>query len=1387
MPSNAGIDLRLRTVASHPSTSPGSRRSSGTCFALSSHRSSLLLARGALLIEQSSATLAVRASLRAPAFVERLVYCGGSRVYVAFLDDLTAAAYKERRSEAGVDLVAVHSLGGESGRACEIADGSRYRSFAVFAKAGSSNIHCVVSSPDVKGGTKVVLNIFKLLAGMQGALDNISGIDKSLNKLKGKVASKAGSKMSVVVAVAAHPTKDFAAAAYDNGLVRVWNITRKELWGVYDGQMLMREGVVTIAFHPEFDVLVAATNQGRVISFLIRGIPIGRADEPFFAAHKVRDRGRRYRAMNFLQGTPSALLLLTASRRIVVRLVNDRGMMHASSMYPKASRPLAVEGEDGSGGSGEVPEGMLSASEAVCMSSESTYGLIAVSFNESSGNVFLYERFLDGVSGVRRAVVGAPIDTPFSEVTGKAFNGPVTLPEDGVFAQSGFLYSYTLRDKQLVRLCRLPPSSEVRRLEVARDQYGVVLAVLVFLLTDVEAEGDESGFNFNTGTHQFVMVTKRGDGESWNVSEALDGASGCFLSGTGQHDRMLILSPDGKIVSVRSFAGQRLSSAQQQDPSISRANSRGKQSFKVSDAGVSKVFRSPFSAWCAVVYEDAPRRRIAISNNAFGRTPDIGEGDGNPDNALFALDEASTMSLHVGERVLDVRWQKLISAARSNEQYLGAVMTNSRVYIVRDLFEPVAKFDFASINRLVMPFTIPTMCWVGPAVMILFGQFLYAVTLDGEADLIAGLSQGDNACALAAVLPDSVVYVRPPMSKNLPVDVVSRPIGLMSIVVRGMLALPSARKHKGSSYIGKLKDILTSHDASQGSEALIQALIRNELAPIAYILVVSRIGQHNLPALKRAAFLGIIGDLRGALAVAEAEYSRLPTADAFHGGTEIFRTLQRILNMAMACGEFAVGERCSELLGRRGTFSAFIDQEGGYAAVTSLAKNAKKSGNVGIASALAPLMERSSKSCIATDESRIPSPTQLMHTRAGIESYDRSAVQLGSEESPVIMTIAPPVEGADGKFGASQPSELPKLSCARFLDRLEMLRRDDVIILKNVMNDDGGLRGGAATGYDTYGDIGGFDCTVDPTVPRAVPLIGPGWAAASFDGPLVPQQRPEMREAAEIHSANLQNDSKTLGGRVTSTGQEARLDKKTSSDNIRGNMSAAVDDRAALLRHAAGKRPDQEATRAFQGALEMMATGRYSSALREIKRALKLLGRAKARDGFNVQQTQVTILVHYGVALELLCALERLSEGVSSQDGGQKRLLYASALASVPLQPVHRVSALLMSTSANMDVGNFGFAMSALKEIREIGVVPLVGAELKAKFNACAARGGGNQVPILTKRFCFYTLKPITTDVQEICCNFCPAFFSVDALRKESLMEREATCLCCHIGGLTPR
>lgn len=1401
------MDLRLRVVAVHPraaSAAGGSanhansaNHSNQTEFALSSRRPSLLLAHGSLLIEQTTSTLGVRAALRTSAPVEKLVYCGGSSVFLAFLEDLTVAAYRERDGCAGgVELVGTHRAVGDSGRSCAMACGSRNQGFAVFNKTDSPNIHAVFV-----GGGGTELSVVKLHAGIAGAQENVSAVDKGMSKLRGRVATKAKAKTSTVVAIAAHPNKPLAAAAYENGMLRVWDLAKKELRSNFDGQLLLREGIVDIDFHPELDLLVACTSQGRIISFPIRGVAAGKSEEPQLAAYKLRDRNRRYRAMCFREGSPTVLLLLTASRRVLVRLVNDRGQVMSSSRFAKASRPLSLEGEDGSGiasGGAPVPA-MLDSHERINFACEPMFGLIALSMGISPGNVYVYEQWVDGVSGVRRPIVASPIDTGFSTVSGKAFKGPVNVHSEGVFLHNGRLFVYSLRTKLLVEVCRLPASSEVRYMEVARDQYGSVLAAMVFLYAD--RESDENGlYDVEECLTQYVIVTRGADGEAWNVSEPLDGESGCFLNSSGQHDRYLVLSLDGKVASVRSFEGRKLTSKEQKDNQRQRP-ARGVQNFRVGDTKMSRVFRSPFSSWCAVVYEDRSRKRLVVSKNAFRMTPAVGEagsfgGDGDD---TYGVDEESGMSLERGERVLDIRWQRLPTARRADEQYLGAILTTKRVYVVRDVFELIVKFDFDSIHRSVVPFTVPTMCWMGPSIAIMFGQFLYTVALDGTSDLLSGMSQGDNACALAAVIPDSIVYIRPSSDRSLPVSIVSRPIGMMSVLVRGMLALPSARNNQGSYYIDKLKNILLHHDASQGSEALIEALIRNDLSPIAYILATSEVGQHTLPPLKRAGFLGLIGDLRGSLAVAEAEYSRLPSADMFHDGTELYRLLQRILNMAMASGDFAVGQRCSELLGRKGTFSAFVDSEGGYAAITALSNYARKSGNPAMADRLAPLVERSSKSCIATDTSGLPSISQLRNTRAGIESYDKTAVSLGTEDKAEIFVIHPPEEGKDGTFLRPESKPLAPLETSHFIDRLEVLHRDDYVALKSAL--DGGdnldgMVGGGNIGIEEQfmGGNRGLPNSLLAGVPPDVEAAGLGLGGiAPLEDPLPPLPAPDFQSAAAAHAEELQLEVSDGAARAHRMAAHGRMELVEGGAQSRALLAMGAAESSLAIRGDTGTRPDQIAMEGLMAAFEKMSRSRYPAALREVRRSLKTLGRAKNEDNMPVQPGQVAELAYYLVALELLVALEDVANSQRLQAMPQKLVAeaqYATALAELPLRDEHRFSALLRTVDANLRIDNYGFAAQALQALREVGlrvgIAPELRDELRTKYNLCESRGGMNRVPALNNRFCCHTLRLITPGVVELKCTFCPCFFSEPALVEQGVRINKL-CPSCHIGNLVRR
>jgi hypothetical protein len=1435
----AAMDLSLRLVAAHPNG--GGEGGAPTEFALSGRKPAVLLGRGALLVEQSTSTLAVRASLRASADVERLVYCGGPAAYLAFLESHTIAAFAEQR-EGGIELAGSVPIPGDE-RPVSFAAGSRAANFAVFTKADSPSVYHVRVE---EGGARMAIT--KLRGDITGQQTNVSAMDGGIAKLRGKVATSAKSRVCPVVALDAHPNKFFAAAAYENGILRVWDVAHKELRSQFDAQLLLRETIVDIALHPSNDVLLACTSQGRVMVFQIKGMSFGKAEQPEVAKSKLRDRSRRFRAMCFMEGSPAYLLLLTTSRRIIVRLVDEKFQLVASTRYTKASKTLATE-RNGAGSTSS--NSTLNPEHRVSIVCEPQFGIIASTL-DISGNVFVYQTMVDQMSGVRRAVVGAPLDTGFSAVPGKAFKGPVHMFQDGLFAQNGKLYSYALNSAHVTQLCHLPPLSEVRRIEAARDQYGDLLAAIVFLYVDGKVDANAM-YELETSTSQYVIANRR-DGEAWNVSTPVEGATGCFLNKSGRHDRFLIMSADGMSVSVRSFDGQRYTKEQKQNSLLvggegAGTMSRGVQRFRVGGKGASQVFRAPFSAWCAVVYEDNAHRRLTVSNNSFRVTPAFSDiaSEGESADDLFRMDEETVMSLKGRERVVDIRWQRLPTGSQSGEQYLGAVMTTERIYIIRDVFEQLAMFDFSSIDRNVIPFTVPTMCWVGPAVMVMFGQFMYAVTLDGQSDLVAGISQGENACALVAAMPDGIVFVRPPPPSvrsssasasspdtKLPVSVASRPIGMMSVLVRGMLALPSARNNDGSYYIEKLKDILLAHDTSQGSEALIDALIRNNLAPIAYILATSESGKHSLPPLQRAAFLGRIGDLRGALAAAEAEYTRLPSSDSFHNGTELFRLLQRILNMAMGTGDFAVGRRCSELLGRKGTFSAFVDGEGGLAALTSLSKYAAESGKPGIAQALGTLLDKSSKSCIANDSSAMPSTAQMQQTRAGIQSYNRNAIDLGAfDQTEVFITVAPQ-EAKSGIFDKPQTVQIPPMLPGRFVERLEMMQRDECIALKGQFSMDvdafypddpalnitmnqrdrevmdestialaplGGGDGRVGTGLSggdrvLFGVGGGRAGGLHPQQLPGAMVPGSRYSAQLLGGngaQIQPQDMYDVRHDAAEYAVMLRDAAAEAQAHARAM---AVTTKQTIGDHdaVQASQNAlhmAAAQSKHIIRTEARQMPDQLAVGRLEAAFRKMQSRRNASALREVQHALVSLGRAISKEEIDLtpeRRRLVSELVYYLVALEILNAIDTLAQSPQARSLPGKMTIaqYAMALTSLPLRDMHRISAILLAVDANMAIEAYGRAAAGMSILKDLGVPPEMRIELRAKYALCTSRGLMDATPPPNTRLCWHTLRLIAPGSEVLRCDFCPASFSVLGLNDEGV-SRNQRCVCCHIGRMVPQ
>ena len=100
-------------------------------------------------------------------------------------------------------------------------------------------------------------------------------------------------RLSPVIAITSHSTLTLVAAAYRNGIIRIWDIDRREQRTHLDCQLLVAEQIVSILFPPKFQVLVPCTTLGRILSFPISANVYKRGHEPALPTSKTCDRKRR--------------------------------------------------------------------------------------------------------------------------------------------------------------------------------------------------------------------------------------------------------------------------------------------------------------------------------------------------------------------------------------------------------------------------------------------------------------------------------------------------------------------------------------------------------------------------------------------------------------------------------------------------------------------------------------------------------------------------------------------------------------------------------------------------------------------------------------------------------------------------------------------------------------------------------------------------------------------------------------------------------------------------------------------------------------------------------------------------------------------------------------
>jgi len=1316
------MDLELRTIISVPTSGDGA---DAVSFAFSTYRPTLVTACGTTVTVQDVSNDSISSRLRADARVEKVVYVGASRCFLLFLENGAITSYIERPNS--IENVSEEVLEKGGIRAVVHANGSVEGGYVVFAKEESPSLW--VAFLDDSGKFR---DIFKLRSDIEGGQESVNIAEGVFAKVRGKVATNAKVRSSPIVALSIHPHSPIAAAAYENGILRVWDIKNKHQRKHFDAQLLLGEKITGMDISPD-NILVICTTHGRLLSFRITSTTFKRGEEPALATSKMRERNRSFVKICFFGKHPAYVAAMTRTRRLLLRKVNNDGVILRSGRHMMPTRPLPVTqgklvAEDVIAESRKVQKSMNAPDGAITLKYDVLFGFLAVMY-QPTGNIYLYQRRIDRMPFVAKPVY-AGIDSRFSE--GRALKKPLVVAKEALFIQDGCMYSYVLRKETTTRLARLPPG-DVRYMRVGRDENGSAIAALVFMYID-EIPDSVTDRPDATSFSKYVLCTKVSDSVEWNVSEPKDGRSGCFLNAEGVHDAILVVANTGHAASIYSFTSKKKKG--------NAPASRGVRRVKLGTDRAETVFRSPFCGWMAVVYYDALKKRIAVSRNTFRRFPsnanaemraEIAESDDG-----YLMDNETQVKLLSKEVVLDVRWQPRWTGREL--RWFGAVLTNFGIYFVEDVLRVVARLEFVSLERTLVNFGAPSMLWMGPSIALVYGSSFYAVTLDGKADLIAALSHGYNAAILLAALPDRVVYAKPSGFAGA-VAVASRPYSAMSVLIRSSLALSNGPQ--SGANIDEISEMLRTKDATQGSEELIEALIRSGLAPISYLVCVSEQGKHIVPPLRRATFLARIGDIRGALDVVETVYASLPDAKAFHAGTELHRLTQRIMNMAIVCGDFAAAKRCARLLGRRGTFEAFLESEGGFPALSAIVEVAKRTRNKQIATALKPLLEKSARSCIASDASRFPSEKEIRNTRRAIESMDVRSVSLGTQDTVRIAVKEEVVEEGSTKAKNSTSKStmelLEAMNPKSVAERLIMLSDSPVVLLtSNDDTDEGFMLNREMGSGDTDGGVKQITNMASGDV--GVPAIAGGGSAPM-----------------------------TVGG---------------------------IPARTNVVYQPPGENYSAQASEMLKKGMSKVDSGRYDSALDDFESGIKLVGKHVKRLGVAPNQvptaldgnTRLTlgVLVGYRMAMKLWLAMEEIRESAHINSLGGKITLaqLATAMAFVHgFDPRHSIGALNLACDANMEVGNFGTASKCLIQIRQLAkkdqVSDAVKTTLRNKYARCQQMGlkdsAGNEGDIT---LCFESLRVINQRGEKgLFCTVCPAKYSIAAGLKPG-----DSCTCCKVG-----
>lgn len=1152
--------------------------------------------------------------------------------------------------------------------------------------------------------------------------------------------------------------------------------------------------------------------------------------------------------MCFTHSNPPYLVLLTASKRLVVKIITRKGIILQSTRFLKASKPLSTSQTSGSNRNNastivskmqEYEQDNLNSTNlsktnfSASIISDPTFGLLACSL-DNTGSIYLFEPIVNKLPSLRIPISSGldysllslsthPVPEPASNQQGgivQQYLSDVHVHTESLFVYNGTLFSYNLGTERVSKLCRLP-AGQVTNIDVARDENGYCIAALVFYHGDDLAEATD--YAESQEVMRYVICTRGGEGDYWGTSEPSEGRSGCFLGESGSHDRLIIISPSGITVSISSFKGtSNLDLSKQNQP---RKAFRGTQRFKINTGRISKVFRSPFANWFSVCYFDQYDSRVTISKNTFSNNYSA-QPDGQGSSVLkqvsdsYSMDDGTSFQLQPKEIVLDVRWQLLSSSFNDNsrnryqndiDDYLGAILTNKRIYFIRHVLQPLSTFEFSSISKRSIPFGLPCISWAGPSLMLLQGNFLFTVAIDGNFDFVAGLSSGECATSIVACLPDRLIYVSPSFSSNSAGDVCvrSRPYGGISPIINGLLALPTERVN--NKVISK---VFEQYDVSQGSIQLVNHLKLKGIYGLAYLMAVSKQGKFSLPPLKRAIFLSHMGDIRGALAVAENEYKKLDSGNDFQQGSELYRLVQRILNIALIIGDFHVCRRCSQLIGKHGTLSAFIDIEGGFDALTSMLDSVRRHNAISdatmtanVVNKLQLLMERSQNSSIASQKGVIPSRRDVQLLRKAITSENNNQASFGSADSrKIFINVVVPQQTestSSGKLKAVDIVNRVQLENAipKSIDeRLEFSSAESTSFTIDISASTAGPSSVQGEYAEFIEDgpppqdaesriIAGAGTEQKAITPAAVEdssdddedifgaennFVGPGKGG---DGKqeiesLLPSNKGELSQATH---EGLEDTKAKIQEQLAQSHSNVRKAQESSKELIQQQQQVKTADGLYL--------PEAKAKECLAAASEKIRLEKLTAAQKDLDSGVKALSRSVAK-GVNIQQKLLIDVVHYKFLCKLRSAMNEITESQHSKtmEGRIAFIQFAITSTNLSLFTIDKVDCLVRAVDGHLGLGNFGMAAEGMKLIKNLGVPDGMREDLRTRYALCQQRGYMNSVVVPNKLICYGSLRAFVPGLPMRACSVCTAVYSIGYdLKLGSL------CEYCRVGRIVMR